>query len=99
MTSATFKIPVAVSIPGNSTIQKVAINDTRLAATLQFQSTPKLIEAAFLSANANNTTDYPLLAGPMNTFFDDTFVATSNLKTVMPGKNSNSRWVWMTASR
>jgi uncharacterized protein (TIGR02231 family) len=86
VTSATFKIPVAVSIPGNSTIQKVAINDTRLAATLQFQSTPKLIEAAFLSANANNTTDYPLLAGPMNTFFDDTFVATSSLKTVMPGE-------------
>ena len=87
VTSATFKIPVAVSIPGDSTIQKVAIKESRLVATLQFQSTPKLIEAAFLSANANNTTDYPLLAGPMNTFFDDTFVATSNLKTVMPGEN------------
>jgi uncharacterized protein (TIGR02231 family) len=86
VTSATFKIPVAVSIPGNNISQKVAIKDTRLAATLQFQSTPKLIEAAFLSAYANNASEYPLLAGPMNTFFDDTFVATSNLKTVMPGE-------------
>jgi uncharacterized protein (TIGR02231 family) len=86
VTSATFKIPVNVSVPGNNITQKVPINENRLAATLQFQSTPKLIEAAFLSANANNTSDYPLLAGPMNTFFDDTFIATSNLKTVMPGE-------------
>jgi len=86
VTSATFKIPVTVSVPGNNTSQKVAINTGRLAATLQFQSTPKVLEAAFLSAYANNTTDYPLLAGPMNTFLDDTFVAASSLKTVMPGE-------------
>jgi hypothetical protein len=35
VTSATFKIPVAVSIPGDSTIQKVA-KESRLVATLQF---------------------------------------------------------------
>jgi uncharacterized protein (TIGR02231 family) len=86
VTSATFKIPVAVSIPGNNISQKVAINDNRLATTLQFQSTPKVLEAAFLSAYANNTSDYPLLAGPMNTFLDEMFVAASNLKTVMPGE-------------
>jgi uncharacterized protein (TIGR02231 family) len=44
------------------------------------------MEAAFLSAAATNTSDYPLLAGAMSTFFDDTFVATGNLKTVMPGE-------------
>jgi hypothetical protein len=86
VSSATFKIPVAVSIPGNNVSQKVPINSSRFGATLQFQSTPKLIEAAFLSAYASNTSDYPLLAGPMNTFFDDTFVATSQLKAVMPGE-------------
>ena len=86
VTSATFKIPVLVSVPGNSISQKVAVKDMRLAATLQFQSTPKVLEAAFLSAYANNTSDYPLLAGRMNTFLDDTFVAASSLKTVMPGE-------------
>jgi len=85
-TSATFKIPVNVSVPGNNTTQKVAINVGRLAATLQYQSTPKMLEAAFLNANATNTSEYPLLAGPMNTFLDDTFVAASSLKTVMPGE-------------
>jgi uncharacterized protein (TIGR02231 family) len=85
-TSATFKIPVNVSVPGNNTTQKVAINAGRLTAILQFQSTPKMLEAAFLNANATNTTEYPLLAGPMNTYLDDTFIAASSLKTVMPGE-------------
>jgi len=45
-----------------------------------------LSEAAFLSAYVTNTSDYPLLAGAVNTFLDDTFVAASSLKTVMPGE-------------
>jgi uncharacterized protein (TIGR02231 family) len=44
------------------------------------------MESAFLSAYAVNTTEYPLLAGAMNTFLDETFVAASSLKTVMPGE-------------
>jgi len=85
-TSATFKIPVAVTLPGNNTVQKVSIASTRLVATLQSQATPKLLETAFLSAYSVNSTDFPFLAGAMNTFLDDTFVAASRLKTVMPGE-------------
>ena len=85
-TSATFKIPVAVTLPSNNTTQKVSIATTRLAANLQYQATPKMLEAAFLSAYAVNNTDYPFLAGAMNTFLDETFVAASRLKTVMPGE-------------
>jgi uncharacterized protein (TIGR02231 family) len=44
------------------------------------------MEAAFLTAGATNTTDYPFLGGAMNTFLDDTFIASSRLKTVMPGE-------------
>jgi uncharacterized protein (TIGR02231 family) len=58
----------------------------KLAATLQYEATPKLAETAFLSAAATNGSDYPLLAGAMNTFLDDTFIAASRLKTVMPGE-------------
>jgi uncharacterized protein (TIGR02231 family) len=85
-TSATFKIPVAVTLPANNTTQKVSIASAKLAATLQYQATPKLMESAFLSAYAVNSTDYPFLAGAMNTFLDETFVASSSLKTVMPGE-------------
>jgi uncharacterized protein (TIGR02231 family) len=86
VTSATFKIPVAVTVPGNNVSQKVGINTSRLVASLQFQSTPKSLEAAFLSAYAINNSEYPMLIGPMNTFLDDTFVAAATLKTVMPGE-------------
>jgi uncharacterized protein (TIGR02231 family) len=79
-------VPGKVTVPGNSITQKVAIKEKRLTANLQFQSTPKLLEAAFLIANTTNDGDYPLLAGPMNTFLDDTFVASSNIRTVMPGE-------------
>jgi uncharacterized protein (TIGR02231 family) len=85
-TSATFKIPVAVTLPANNTTQKVSIASAKLAATLQYQAAPKLLESAFLSAYAVNSTDYPFLGGAMNTFLDDTFVAASSLKTVMPGE-------------
>jgi len=85
-TSATFRIPAAVSIAANNTMQKVPIASARLAATLQYQATPKMMEAAFLSAYAFNNTDYPFLAGAMSTFLDDTFVAASRLKTTMPGE-------------
>jgi uncharacterized protein (TIGR02231 family) len=85
-TSATFRIPVAVSVAANNTMQKVPIASAKLAATLQYQATPKMMETAFLSAYAFNNTDYPFLAGAMSSFLDDTFIAASRLKTVMPGE-------------
>jgi uncharacterized protein (TIGR02231 family) len=85
-TSATFKVPVTVTLAANNTLQKVPIASTKLAANLQYQATPKVMETAFLSAYAYNKTEYPLLAGAMNTFLDDTFIASSRLKTVMPGE-------------
>ena len=83
-TSASFKIPAPATILSDNTPQKVGIANITLAAKLQYQATPKQLETAFLSAYVTNTTDYPLLAGAVSTFLDDTFVATSRLKTVMP---------------
>ncbi len=85
-TSATFRIPVTVTLASDNSAQKVGITTFKLAANLQYQATPKVREAAFLSAYTTNTSDYPLLAGAMNTFLDGTFVATSQLKTVMAGE-------------
>jgi uncharacterized protein (TIGR02231 family) len=84
VTSASYKIPVATTILSDNTPQKAGIASVRLATKLQYESTPRLLEAAFLSAYVTNTSDFPFLAGPMNTFLDGDFVATSSLKTVMP---------------
>ncbi len=85
-TSASFKIATATTILSDNTPQKVGIANAKLAAKLQYQATPRALEAAFLSAYVTNTTEYPFLAGSMNTFLDDTFIAASSLKTVMAGE-------------
>lgn len=85
-TSASFQIRSPATLPSDNSAQRVAITTAKLPATLQYQSTPALREAAFLTALASNGTDYPFLAGTLNTFLDDAFVAASSLKTVMPGE-------------
>ncbi|MBL9205073.1 MAG: mucoidy inhibitor MuiA family protein [Opitutaceae bacterium] len=85
-TSATFRVETPVTLPSDGSTQKVAILATRLPATLRYETTPKAMEAAFLNASALNGSEYPLLAGTVNAFLDDTFVASSHLKAVMPGE-------------
>jgi uncharacterized protein (TIGR02231 family) len=85
-TSASFKIPVASTIPSDNSPQKVPITSVRLAAAHEYLAIPKQLPAAFLTAKVTNSSDFPLLAGAMNVFLDDTFVAASSLRTVMPGE-------------
>lgn len=85
-TSATFKITATSTIPSDNSAQKVPIVTASLTSNLEYLTTPKLLAAAFLAARVENATDFPLLTGPMNVFLDGTFVATSALRTVMPGE-------------
>jgi uncharacterized protein (TIGR02231 family) len=85
-TSASFKIPVASTIPSDNSPQKVPITSVRLADASEYLAIPKQLAAAFLTAKVTNSSDFPLLAGAMNVFLDDTFVASSSLRTVMPGE-------------
>ncbi|WP_256942871.1 mucoidy inhibitor MuiA family protein [Achromobacter xylosoxidans] len=85
-TSASFQIKNPATLPSDNSSQRVAIATAKLPATLQYQSTPALREAMFLTAHASNNTDFPFLAGSLNTFLDDAFVAASSMKAVMPGE-------------
>ncbi|CAM4149110.1 mucoidy inhibitor MuiA family protein [Bordetella pseudohinzii] len=85
-TSASFLIDSLATLPADNTAQRVAITVARLPAVLQYQAVPALRETAFLMAKASNDTAYPLLAGPLNSFLDDAFIAASTIKTVMPGE-------------
>ncbi|HXA13874.1 MAG TPA: DUF4139 domain-containing protein, partial [Opitutaceae bacterium] len=85
-TSASFKIPVVSTIPSDNSPQKVPITSVRLADSPEYLAIPKQLAAAFLTAKVTNSSDFPLLAGSMNVFLDDTFVAASSLRTVMPGE-------------
>ena len=85
-TSASFKIAVAASVPSDNSPQKVPIMSERLVAKPEYLTVPKRLTTAFLTAKVINTSDFPLLSGAMNVFLDGTFVATSGLRTVMPGE-------------
>ncbi|MDH1523514.1 mucoidy inhibitor MuiA family protein [Achromobacter mucicolens] len=85
-TSASFQIQTPATLLSDNTTQRVAIATAKLPATLQYQSTPALRETVYLTAQASNNTDFPFLAGPLNTFLDDAFVATGAMKAVMPGE-------------
>ena len=85
-TSASFKVSSPATIPSDNSSQKVPITSAGLVATLEHLTTPKLQAAAFLTAKVSNSSEFPLLAGAMNVFLDGTFVATSHLRTVMPGE-------------
>jgi hypothetical protein len=85
-TSASFKISIPATVLSDNSPQKVPIGSFQLKAETEYAAVPKLLPAAFLSAKVSNSSDYPLLAGKMNVFLDDTFVAASSLRTVMPGE-------------
>jgi uncharacterized protein (TIGR02231 family) len=85
-TSASFKISNPETVLSDNSPQKVPIGSFQLKAETEYAAVPKLLPAAFLSAKVSNSSDYPFLAGEMNVFLDDTFVAASSLRIVMPGE-------------
>lgn len=85
-TSATFRIATPATVPGDNSPQKLPITTAALDSDAEYLAAPKLRAAAYLTARVTNTSDFPLLAGAMNVFLDGTFVATSRLRTVMPGE-------------
>ena len=85
-TSTSFRISVPATVLSDNSPQKVPIGTFQLEATTGYVAIPKLLPAAFLNAEVSDSSDYPLLAGQMNVFLDDTFVAASSLRTVMPGE-------------
>lgn len=86
LSSATFRIEAPLTLPSDRSAQKVVISTLNCPAELRYETAPKLIEAAYLSASSTNRSDFPWLAGPVNAFLGDTFIATSALRAVMPGE-------------
>jgi len=86
VTSASFKIPVTATILSDNSPQKVPVTSARLSSDPEYLAIPKELPAAFLTAKVTNSSGFPLIGGAMNVFLDDTFVAASSLRTVMPGE-------------
>jgi uncharacterized protein (TIGR02231 family) len=85
-TSVTFAVPGATDVPSDSASHRVGIATVQVPAKLAYQSSPKLLPAAFLTATIVNKSEYPFLKGPVSSFLDGLFVATGRIDTVMPGE-------------
>ena len=86
LTAATFNITTPTTIPADGTVTKVSVTTLDLTGGLRYATTPKLQEAAFLSAKVENNTEFPLLAGSLAAFVDGAFIANSHLETTMAGE-------------
>ena len=85
-TSTTFSIPRRATINSDSHPHKVTIDIVVLEGVFSHIITPKLAQHAYLRSKSTNSTDFPFIAGRANVFMDDTFVASSELKTTNPGE-------------
>lgn len=74
-----FEIDAVYSIPSDGKEYAVQIQEHELDAHYIFQCTPKLDETAYLTAQITDWEDLNLLAGPMNIYFEDEFIGSSQL--------------------
>lgn len=78
--SSTFDIPRLATIPCDNNTHKVTIGIINLDPVFEYATVPKKCPMAFLKAKVKNTSQFPILAGDANVFFDNCFVANTHLK-------------------
>lgn len=80
--SATFTLEQKESIPSTAQAQKVTIALGHLPCRREYISTPRQAEFTYLQAKLTNETSFPLLPGKANLFYDENFVAVSEIPQV-----------------
>ncbi len=86
LTSVLFTVSLPVDVPADGTRQGSIIALERVPVTAEFVTVPKLSSRVYLKSAVVNNTAYPLLAGPVNVFNDNTFTGKAALKTVAAGE-------------
>ena len=91
-----YKIEGESSIPSDGDIHKVSIAELPFEASISHVVVPKIKAVVYLEvryihnhhledadafqAKVKNTSDYRLMPGPVNVFFDDSFVSKTSIK-------------------
>ena len=73
--TSTFEIPRKATIPSDNNSHKVSIGVFTLNPEFEYETVPRKNAHAFIKAKVKNESQYSLLAGPANVFFDNNFVA------------------------
>jgi len=85
--SVLFAVGGRNTIAGDNNDHKVTIALHNLPAQFRYEAVPKLSPYAYLKAKINNNTEFPLLPGISQIFYDNQFIAKSRLKFVAPGES------------
>src|SRR5690606_28140912 len=83
-TNTTFEVPGKQTIAAGGQQQRVALTTLSEPAKLSYELVPSEAAAVFATVTIANDKDFPLLAGSVNAFFDNEFVASSDMKTIFP---------------
>ena len=83
-TNTTFEVPGKQTIRTGGQQQRVSLTTLSETAELSYELVPSKAPAVFATVKVNNEKDFPLLAGSVNAFFDNEFIAASDIKTVFP---------------
>ena len=79
----------AVSLPSDGLAHRVSVAALNFNAELKHVCVPRQMEAAFIEATIQNTSEYELLAGPVSVFMDNRFVTKTSLG-VSPSRSCSS---------
>jgi len=86
--SATFTIPRKATIMSDSKPHKVTIKLLKLEANFSYTMIPRLSLQSYLKASVKNTTKTTtFIAGSMNVFVDQNFIAKSDIPTIAPNES------------
>lgn len=83
-TAVVFVVGGGGTISGDNNSTRVSILRCEFPASFRYAATPKLSEFAYLTGKIKNDSEFPLLPGKANVFYDGGFVSVSQLALVMP---------------
>ncbi len=87
--SVVFTVAGGGSVSGDNKDTRVGLARRELPAAFLYKAVPKLTEYAYLTARFKNNSDFPILPGTVNIFFDGSFVSSSAFGLVMPGQETD----------
>ncbi|KZV76704.1 hypothetical protein PENSPDRAFT_747578 [Peniophora sp. CONT] len=80
-----YKIDGESSIPSDGEDHTVSIAELPFETTISHVVVPKVKAVVYLEAKVRNTSDYRLMPGPVNVFFDNSLVSKTSVKDIGPG--------------
>ena len=82
--AVTYVIPGVTTIPPDGAAHKVTVTRFSLKPRLDYVSAPKLAQAVYRRAKADNDSPYTLLAGSANIFIADEYIGATSLELTAP---------------